>query len=273
MTRPALLALLLAAVLPLAGASCGDGLAARGSGPDATAASAGALAVRTDSLLISVDSLQFMVAIGYPQLTGATATVSAERVAAVNAAIRDSVAALAEQFRPEEAVAPEDRGSFSFVAEVEGGTDAVRLHGDVLSGLLQVYAFTGGAHGNTYVQPVNVDLVTGAPIRIGDLFRAGTPWADSLSAHASRALTAKLVANDPAATPSSVAETFYREGFDADAMRQARFTLGRDSLAVHFVPYEVAFYAFGSTRVPVAYADLVAFLRPNGPVARLRGGS
>ena len=266
MPRPALLVLLLAVALPLAGASCG---AAPGSDSAGTAAP-DTLAVRTDSLLISVDSLQFTVAIGYPQLTGATATVSAERVAAVNAAIRDSVVALAEQFRPEEAVAPEDRGSPSFVAEVEGGVDALRLYGDVLSGLLQVYAFTGGAHGNTFYVPVAYDLRTGAPLALADAFQPGTPWADSLSAHAGRALFSMMRdAADPV-SDAEIREMLYPEGYDAAAMQRVAFVLGTDSLTIQFAPYEVAAYAFGAPTVPVAYRDLDPFLRPDGPVARIR---
>ncbi len=258
--------LLLAAVLSTGLAGCGTGTPppAGTPPPDSTHATASPPTVTIDSLLVSVDSLRYTVAIGYPQIPGGPAAVTA----AVNAASRDSVVALAERFRPEKAVPADARPSE--VADVQGGTEETFVAGDVLSALVSVYAFTGGAHGNTYFQPVNVDLTTGAPIRIGDLFRDGTPWADSLSAHAGRGLTAKLFANDPTATPASVAETFYPEGFDADAMRRATFTLGRDSLAVHFVPYEVAYYAFGSTRVPIAYADLEAFLKPDGPVVRIR---
>ena len=227
------------------------------------------LALRTDSLTLSVDSLVFTVDIAYPQLTGASATVSAATVASVNAAIRDSVTALADGFRPAEAVAPEDRGSPQYTAEVSGSTGEEFLGSDVFSALVEVYAYTGGAHGNTFFHAVNRDLRTGAAISLGDLFRPDAPWADSLSAHARRALYAKLFENDPDATPASAAETFYKEGFDAAAMGHATFTLSADALTVHFVPYEVAYYAFGTTDVSVAYADLAPMLRRDGVTARL----
>ncbi len=266
MARSALLAL--AAALPLFGATCGvfpgatfDGAAA----PDT-------LSVQTDSLFISVDSLNYTVSIGYPQLTGSSATVPAAMVERVNGVIRDSVTTHAEEFRPSEVPPPDERDSPMYVAEVDGGTDNVMLRGDVFSALLGVYAFTGGAHGNTFYTPLTIDLRTGAPISLDDVFRAGTPWPDTLSAHSERALFAKLYENDPEATPASAAETFYTEGYSPAAMRHATFTLGADSLTVHFVPYEVAYYAFGSTDVPVAYTALDAFLKPGGPVPRIRGG-
>ncbi len=268
MPRPALLALLHAAALPLTAATCAD-VPATTDAP-VTTDSPDALVIRTDSLLISVDSLRFTVAIGYPQITGATATVPAERVAAVNAAIRDSVVAFAEQFRPEEAVAPEDRDSPSFVAEVEGGVADVRLHGDVLSGLFAAYTFTGGAHGNTLYAPVAYDLRTGAPLALADVFAPGTPWADSLSAHADRLLLATMRDPDAPASDAEIRSMLYPEGYDAAAMQHVAFVLGADSLTIQFAPYEVAAYAVGAPTLPVAYRDLDAFLRPDGPVARIR---
>ena len=240
------------------------------SSPPETGSASEALAVRTDSLVVSVDSLLFTADIAYPQLTGSSATARPETVVTVNTAIRDSVTALAEGFRPAAAVAPENRDSPQYAAEVSGSTGEVFLGRDAFSALIEVYAFTGGAHGNTFFHAINRDLRTGAPIMLGDLFQSGMPWSDSLSAHARRALYSKLFDNDPDATPASAAETFYSEGFDAAAMHHATFTLSADSLTVHFVPYEVAYYAFGTTDVPVAYRDLAPMLRSDGVAGRLR---
>ncbi len=270
MPRSALLVLV--AALPLLAATCGtppDAAATAAPGTPGAAAS-DTLSIRTDSLVVSVDSLNYTVNISYPQLGGSSATVPAAMVARVNAAIRDSVAANAEQFRPTEAPPPDERDSPSYVAEVEGGMFNERLHGDVFSALLSVYAFTGGAHGNTFYVPLTYDLRTGAAISLGDAFQPGTPWADTLSAHAGRALVAKMREGDPDATAASMDDSFYPEGFNPDAMRDVRFSLGADSLMVHFAPYEVAYYAFGTTDVPVAYTALESFLKPDGPIARIR---
>ena len=53
-------------------------------------------------------------------------------------------------------------------------------------------------------------------------------------------------------------------------MEHVAFALGADSLTLQFVPYEVAYYAFGAPDAAVAYRDLDAFLRPDGPVSRIR---
>lgn len=237
--------------------------------PPETGSALEALSIRSDSLGLSVDSLRYTVDVEYPQLTGSSGTVSAATVADVNAAIRDSVTVLAEMFRPAEVVAPENRDSPSYVAEVSGSTETTFLGNDVFSALVGVYAFTGGAHGNTFFHAINRDLRTGAPITLDDLFMPGSSWADSLSAHADRALIRKMLDDAEMGSVREAREGLYPEGFDAAAMRHATFTLSADSLTVHFVPYEVAYYAFGSTDVPVAYRDFAPFLRPDGVAARL----
>ncbi|HEX9951328.1 MAG TPA: DUF3298 domain-containing protein, partial [Rubricoccaceae bacterium] len=173
---------------------------------------------------------------------------------------------------PEEAVAPEDRDSPMSATEVEGGTDVALLPGDILSGLVEVYAFTGGAHGNTFYIPFTYDLRAGTAVALGDVFRDGTPWADSLSAHADRVLVAKARDIEDPVSVDEARATLTPEGYTPEAMQRATFSLGADSLMVHFAPYEVAYYAFGSSRVPVAYTDLAAMLRPDGAAARLRAG-
>ncbi len=260
---------MLVAALPLLAATCGTPSDAAGTETPGAAAS-DTLSVQTDSLVVSVDSLNYTVAIRYPQLSGSSATVPAAIVARVNAAIRDSVAATAEQFRPTEAPPPDERDSPSFVAEVEGDMFNERLHGDVFSALLSVYAFTGGAHGNTFYMPLTYDLRTGAAITLDDVFQAGAPWADTLSAHADRALVMQARDVDDPLSVEEARATLYPEGYDAAAMRHATFALGADSLTVQFAPYEVAYYAFGAPDVQIAYRDLEAFLKPNGPVARIR---
>ena len=227
-----------------------------------------ALAVRTDSLLISADSLRFDVAVGYPQITGSSESVSTTAVAAVNAVIRDSVMALADRFRPTETVPP-DAPPYRIVT-IEGGTDDVFLGGDLFSGLVATYVYLGGAHGSNIVAPVNRDLRSGAAIHLGDLFRADTPWADTLSAQAERGLVRKATGNDIAATVAEARGWLSAEGYRAEAMRNARFTLGRDSLAIHFVDYEVSAYAFGPSRVPIAYRDLAPLMRSDGVAGRLQ---
>lgn len=225
------------------------------------------LEVRTDSFTVQVDSLRYTVAVEYPQITGRTSEVSEQVVRAVNDAVLDSVVALAERFRPTEAVPP-DAPAYEVVT-VEGFTDDVFLGADVFSAYVETYVYLGGAHGSSVAVPLNRDLRAGAAIRLGDLFRPGTPWPDTLSAQAERGLVRKAIGSGLAASLADMPGLLYPEGYDREVMRDARFTLGADSLAIHFVHYEVSAYAFGTSRVTVAYAALAPLMRTDGVAARL----
>ena len=110
----------------------------------------------------------------------------------------------------------------------------------------------------------NYDLGTGAQIELDDLFDSATAYLDTLSAKSRVALAA-------------AAE---RRGFDAIGLLEngyapttenfTRFTLGADSLSLHFPPYAVASYAAGPFRVSFAYSDLLSVLMDVGPAATLQ---
>lgn len=228
---------------------------------------ASTLGVRTDSLLTKVAELRYTVAIGYPQITGSSATVDARAVAASNAAIRDSVRVLAESFRPTEAV-PADAPDYQ-VTTVEGGMTDPFIGDDVFSSLLYVYAYSGGAHGIEESRGITIDLRSGSPVHVGDLFRPGSTWRSMLSTRVGSALVGQA-AELRETTRSSARASLFPHGYDAAAMRTATFTLGPDSLMIHFDQCAVAPCSMSAFHVPVAYADLRAVLRPDGPVARIR---
>lgn len=258
--RPALLLALAAALAACTGsAGCADAPAPGAPAPAASGRPArGATAERTvriDSLGIDVDSLRYTVRIGYPQVFGAPGTV--------NAAIRDSVVALAESFRPAEAIVP-DVPAFENTT-VWGGMDDVTLVGDLFSAVIQVYAYTGGAHGNAYFLPINVDLQTGEPVAFADVVGDGPAVRDTLAAYVMRAVVDRLMGHgDATLAEARQSVRSYNQG-DVRIEGEPLFTLGADSLVVYEPPYAVMAYAFGAFRVPIAYADLQPFLRPGGP--------
>lgn len=225
-----------------------------------------ALSVRSDSLLIQVDSLRYTVAVDYPQIFGTSAGASAAAVRAANASIRDSVAVLARSFRPDAPV-PADAPGFEHT-EVLGGYDAPFLASDVFSTLIPISANTGGVHENFYALPLNLDLATGAPVRLADLFRPASAWADTLSAHVEPALVEEMTLR-MRGRDGDAREYLSPRGYGPEALRTTPFTLGADSLALHFVPYQVAGFAWGSFRIAVAYADLAPLMRTDGVAGRL----
>lgn len=227
-------------------------------------APASAFTARADSLVEVDPSLRYSARIVYPQVEAdGPLPPGAE---AANAAIVDSVRALAAVFRPEPP--PPGVSVAPYPVELEGDYDDVLLTDGLLSALVDLYAYTGGAHGTTFFLPLNLDLTTGRPIRLGDLFREGTPVGDTLAAHVERGVAQALAAQfgEPI---EAARRSIYAAGLDDFRGGRFAFTLGPDALLVHVPPYQLAAYAAGSFSVPVPYAALRPFAEAGGPLARL----
>ena len=237
------------AVLLLLGLAACD----RPTGTTPNDAAPGALpepSVLADSIVAVDSTLRFEAHLQYPQLRDAGPYTDA-----INAALADSARAYVEAFRPSE-VPPSD--CMSCAAEVEGGFEVARLDDRVFSGLLSTYWYTGGAHGNTDFLPLNYDLTTGQRITLADLFMPGSAYLDTLSVRTRADLARQAEAG------GMTSADFWEEGSAPEAVNFQRFTLGPDSLTIHFPPYQVGPYAAGSFATALAYADLQSVLVPDG---------
>ncbi len=137
---------------------------------------------------------------------------------------------------------------------MEGGFETSLLRDSLYSGLLEAYAYTGGAHGIQDIRALNVDLRSGRPISIDALFARGTPWQDSLAALSTRALERSL---GP--------DVLFDGRVPAELSTFRVFTLTPDSLVLTFPPYAVAPYAAGPQRVAFSWAGLRPLLDAAGP--------
>lgn len=213
--------------------------------------------VTLDSLVVAEPEINYRVAVAYPQIEGPDTPA----IGRINAAVRDSIEAFAAGIRP-------DPGDFTgdpesdrmFVGEAEGGPKAMFLQGRVFSSRVDVYAYTGGAHGNLFSFPFTYDLATGESVRLSDLFYGGTAYLDTLAAHVTERLVAKRGTG-----------WMFEDAIPPDPTYFAFFTLGADSLHVFFPPYAIAAYAAGPSEVAVPYTALEPVLDERGPVSWLRG--
>ena len=262
--RPLALALLAAALGACADApdDAPDPLAPETAETSPAPPNAPAPTIRIDSLLRDEPDLRYTVRIGYPQVEGDGAAVDA-----INAAIRDTVAALADDFRPAEP--PPEYDSPAYIVEVDGGTERTFVDDHVLSALIDVYAYTGGAHGNTFFLPLTYDLDTGEPVDPASLFAEGTAWGDTLAVWTERDVLRQLAAHGV----GDARQSFFAEGLDPIRQGDVFATLGRDSLLVHIPPYQLSAYAAGSFSVGVPYGALRPMARPGSPLARLAEAS
>lgn len=210
-----------------------------------------------DSLVLAEPAFNYRVAVAYPQIADLD-TPAARRV---NAAIRDSVEAFAASIRPDPVEFTGDAEADHFlVGEAEGGPAATALSGRILSSRVDVYAYTGGAHGNLFSFPFTYDLATGAPVHLDDLFHGGTAWLDTLAMH----VTDRLIAQRGTGW-------MFEDAIPPDESYFPIFTLEPDSLRLFFPPYAIAAYALGPSEVAVPYDALGHVLDERGPVSWLRG--
>lgn len=104
--------------------------------------------------------------------------------------------------------------------------------GGLLSLVVSIYAYTGGAHGMTHWEPLNLDLTTGRHLTFADLFPD----------KGSRSAMAEVVEARIKAEP----EIFFLEGFDSSMFSESQtFYLREGEIVVFFGLYEIAPYSSG----------------------------
>jgi hypothetical protein len=136
------------------------------------------------------------------------------------------------------------------------------IHADhqVLSVELGLYAFTGGAHPNTFIELASFDLATGKPLELADLVAAG--------ADARLAALGERQFRKAREIPEG--ESLEEAGFWFEDDRfelSGNFAVTAEGLAFVFNPYEVAPYVFGPTRITLPWKELRGLLRPGAPGA------
>ena len=136
------------------------------------------------------------------------------------------------------------------------------IHADarVLSVELTLYAFTGGAHPNTFVELQSYDLATGEPLALADLLTAG-------AAPRLQALGERLFRREwEIAEGESLEEAGF--WFEDDRFELTdNFAVTGKGLVFVYNPYEVAPYVFGPTRITVPWSELRGLLLPQTPAA------
>ncbi|HSL82904.1 MAG TPA: DUF3298 and DUF4163 domain-containing protein [Thermoanaerobaculia bacterium] len=218
----------------------------------------------------------------FPVLTGGVRPAVQEAVNRRIARLVASGAALIEGGEPEEAAGPAtvEEAAAEFLAgwtqaREELPEDAPRayhrwaderrmevLHADhrLLSVELLLYAFTGGAHPNTFAALESFDLATGEPVALEDLVAEGA--GARLEALGERHFRREREIPE---TESLEEAGFW---FEDDRFHLPdNFAVTGDGLVFVFNPYEVAPYVFGPTRITLPWNELQGLLLPNAPVA------
>ncbi|HEQ72175.1 MAG TPA: DUF3298/DUF4163 domain-containing protein, partial [Spirochaetia bacterium] len=131
---------------------------------------------------------------------------------------------------------------------------------NLLSLRFSLYEYSGGAHGNSYIQYNNYDLQTGALLSLTDLFSPGSnPRLLGL-------LERKLRAREqiPAGEPLSDHDYF------VDSLPLAEtWYIAPDGIGFFYNNYEIRAYAFGPVELFLSWNELGDLIKPESPVRRL----
>ncbi|EMR06027.1 hypothetical protein C772_02007 [Bhargavaea cecembensis DSE10] len=177
----------------------------------------------------------------YPQVTG-LANPSAQT--AINLEIVTEFALLVQQL---------GYGNQNLV-EMTGYYEVKTNERGVLSLLLVVYSFTGGAHGLTLAKGLTFDVHTGRRYRLGDLFKPDSGYTEVLSGFIGEWIEQWEV---------PVLEPFESISPDQD------FYLADHSLTVFFQLYELTPYVYGFPYFPIALKSLESIIADPSPAATL----
>jgi hypothetical protein len=125
---------------------------------------------------------------------------------------------------------------------------------DIISLGLEVYSFTGGAHGSTVKQTKLLDIAASKEIRLNDMFVKGTDVPKRLSEICIPYLIKKIGANADV--------KWIKEGAGPKDSNYTKFMLTPKYLVVFFGQYQVAPYYLGIQEVRIPLKDLFDILRP-----------
>jgi len=121
-----------------------------------------------------------------------------------------------------------------------------------------VDSYLGGAHPSSHSVVLNYDLNAGTEIQLGDLFAAGSDYLGILSTYCRSDLTEREL-------------LMFEEGVLPTPENYQSWNISGQGLVINFDEYQVGPYAMGAQTVVVPYDALAEIIRPDGPLAAVRG--
>lgn len=138
--------------------------------------------------------------------------------------------------------------------EMLGFFTADRPNPDIISITFSISSYTGGAHGDLFVNVMNYDLKTGKEITLADMFADPQKAIELFSQGSPAKLRAALGEGD-------IEEEMLSDGTAPTDTNFAQFALNPNGLAVEFQPYQVGPWSIGQQHVDFTLDELM----PAGP--------
>jgi hypothetical protein len=131
--------------------------------------------------------------------------------------------------------------SYSFVISYDKGM----IDNNIASVVLNIYNFTGGAHGASYFKSANWDFRTNKEVKLTDLFSETPDYIKQISDYCIADLRQQLQER----TEGNYDESWLLEGAGQKEENFSIFLMNNDSLTFYFPQYQVAAYAVGDFKV------------------------
>jgi hypothetical protein len=131
--------------------------------------------------------------------------------------------------------------------------------GNIISQVINVYEYTGGAHGISTTQGVILDINTGKKIEYEDIFLPDTE----------EFISDLLLANLMIARKTTSPELLIDAGFNSTIFLPSH-NLVADDKGISFIynPYELGAYVLGIVEIFVPYSELILYMKPDSNLFR-----
>lgn len=216
----------------------------------------GSVAQNVTPVPVSAQNPYAMATGTYPQFANASAEFNAQISTAIDTAVAAHLKDSAENYKaryetatPDEHVTPtpkaEDRFPLSIASQI------VRNDDRVISVLVTIDEYTGGAHGQHIMMTFNYDVVAGKEITLTDLARGDVQFLKKLSTVSRKMLLTQL-ATAAQVQPSDIDQEMLNDGTTPTAENFSLFTIPNDTqVTFYFGEYQVAAYVFGPQQITV----------------------
>lgn len=141
-----------------------------------------------------------------------------------------------------EKISKTDEDYFKYQYEVYVNNEVTYDRDNIISIVMTKYEFTGGAHGMTYLDDYNYNLLTGDRLILKDMFKSGVNYDE--------------IINNP--------EIYFKgdEGFKGISENQP-FYIDEDGIVIYFGLYEIAPYYVGIPKFKLRFDEFSQYLNYN----------
>lgn len=189
---------------------------------------------------------KYSVEIAYPQIRNAKGTAEKD----FNNYIKDIIDSEIKSFNeylPVESVSPDMNYELYINYSEFINTD------NVISVLISVYTYTGGAHGLTILTSVNYDMNRNKPLQLRDLLEGN--YLKEISD-----FCIKYILKDD----EFADEEWVKNGAAPDEQNYKTFAITKNGLKIFFQQYQVLPYAAGSPEVLISYSLIKSYFIKRG---------